>query len=105
LAGFAGRADSGQGSHRTSFSLTHQRCWARLNEAARTSNAADLGRSRSRPQGLGGLFSLGEAYDRARTLELRARGGDVTAVDRDCEEIERSVSMLMTELKELRDRL
>jgi hypothetical protein len=44
-------------------------------------------------------------YDHARDLELRARGGDVTAAERACKEIERSLSTLMAELKELRDRL
>ena len=104
LAGFAGRADLVKEVIDV-FLADAPAMLTRLNEAARTSNAADLAAAAHALKGSAGLFSLGEAYDRARTLELRARGGDITAVDRDCEEIERSVSRLMTELKELRDRL
>ena len=41
----------------------------------------------------------------ARALELRARGGDISAADRACHDIGRSVSRLMTELRSLRDTL
>jgi hypothetical protein len=55
--------------------------------------------------GSAGLFSQAEAYDDARALELRARGGDISAVERACQGIERSVSRLMAELESLRDTL
>ena len=77
----------------------------RLNEAARASNAAELAAAAHAIKGSAGLFSQGEAYDDARALELRARGGDISAADRACQDIERSVSRLMTELESIRDTL
>ena len=77
----------------------------RLNEAERASNAADLAAAAHAIKGSAGLFSQGEVCDHARDLELRARGGDVTAAGRACEDIEQSMSSLMTELRSLRDTL
>jgi len=77
----------------------------RLKEAARASNPADLAAAAHAIKGSAGLFSQGEAYNAARALELRARGGDISAADRACQDIERSVSRLMMELKNIRDTL
>ena len=77
----------------------------RLNDAARSSNAAELAAAAHSIKGSAGLFSQGEAYTRASALELRARGGDVTAADRACQELEQSVRSLMTELRTVRDTL
>jgi HPt (histidine-containing phosphotransfer) domain-containing protein len=77
----------------------------RLNEAARAANAADLAAAAHAIKGSAGLFSQGEAYANARALELRARGGDISAADRACQDIQRSVSSLMTELEGIRDTL
>ena len=77
----------------------------RLKQAERAANAADLAAAAHAIKGSAGLFSLGEAYDDARTLELRARGGDISAADRACQDIERSVSRLMAELQSIRDTL
>jgi PAS domain S-box-containing protein len=104
LAGFGGRADLVKEVIDV-FLVDAPAMLIRLNEAARASNAADLAAAAHAIKGSAGLFSQGEVYDHARDLELRARGGDVTAAERACEEIERSLSTLMAELKELRDRL
>jgi HPt (histidine-containing phosphotransfer) domain-containing protein len=77
----------------------------RLNEAARASSAADLAAAAHAIKGSAGLFSQGDAYEHARALELRARGGDLADADRQCEEIGHSMSNLMTELRSLRDTL
>jgi PAS domain S-box-containing protein len=78
---------------------------ARLNEAARSSNAADLAAAAHAIKGSVGLFSQGQAYDDVRALELRARDADVSSADRACQDVQRSVSTLMTELERIRDTL
>jgi HPt (histidine-containing phosphotransfer) domain-containing protein len=78
---------------------------ARLNDAAQASNGAELAAAAHAIKGSAGLFSLGEAYHDARALELRVRGADLSAADRACQDIERSVSRLMTELESIRDTL
>ena len=78
---------------------------ARLNEAARAAHAADLAAAAHAIKGSAGLFAQGAAYEDARALELRARGGDISATDRACQDIERSVSTLMAELERIRDTL
>jgi HPt (histidine-containing phosphotransfer) domain-containing protein len=78
---------------------------ARLAEAARVANAAELAVAAHAIKGSAGLFSQGEAYADARALELRARAGDLSAADRACQDIERSLSRLMTELERIRDTL
>jgi len=77
----------------------------RLHEAARASNAAELAAAAHAIKGSAGLFARGEAYDDARALELRARAGDISAADRGCQDVERSVARLMTELERVRDTL
>ena len=78
---------------------------ARLNEAAQASNVAELAAAAHAIKGSAGLFSQGEAYHDARALELRVRGADLSAADRACHDIERSMSRLMTELESIRDTL
>jgi PAS domain S-box-containing protein len=75
---------------------------ARLGEAAQTSSAADVAAAAHAIKGSAGLFSQGEAYADARTLELRAREGDLSGADDACQAIERSLSSLMQELESLR---
>ena len=77
----------------------------RLNEAARASNAVEVAAAAHAIKGSAGLFSQGQAYEHARALEQRASGGDVTAADRACEELARSMASLMTELRGLREAL
>ena len=102
-----GLADEAISSDRSStcFSPTRQSCSPASTQAARASNAADLAAAAHAIKGSAGLFSQGEAYDDARALELRARGGDISAADRACQDIERSVSRLMVELESIRDTL
>ena len=104
LAGFGGRGDLVKKVIDV-FLIDAPVMLARLNQAARTSNAADLAAAAHAIKGSAGLFSQGEAYDAARALELRARGGDISAADRACQDIERSVSRLMTDLETIRDTL
>ena len=104
LAGFGGRGDLVKQVIDV-FLTDAPVMLARLNEAARAANAADLAAAAHAIKGSAGLFAKGEAYDDARALELRARGGDVSAADRACQDIERSVSRLMTELAGIRDTL
>ena len=104
LAGFGGRGDLVKKVIDV-FLIDAPIMLSRLNQAAGTSNAADLAAAAHAIKGSAGLFSQGEAYDAARALELRARGGDISAADRACQDIERSVSRLMTDLETIRDTL
>ena len=104
LAGFAGRRDLVKEVIDV-FLTDAPVMLTRLKAAARASNAADLVGAAHALKGSVGLFSQGEAYAEARALELRARGGDLTSADRASQDIERSVSALMTELAEIRDAL
>ena len=98
LAGFGGRGDLVKEVIDV-FLTDAPVMLTRLNEAARASNAVELAAAAHAIKGSAGLFSQGQAYDDARALELRARGGDISAADRACQDIERSVSRLMTELE------
>ena len=104
LAGFAGRSDLAKEVIDV-FLADAPAMLTRLNEAARASSAADLAAAAHAIKGSAGLFSQGDAYEHARALELRARGGDMADADRQCEEIGHSMSNLMTELRSLRDTL
>jgi HPt (histidine-containing phosphotransfer) domain-containing protein len=104
LAGFGGRTDLVKEVIDV-FLADAPAMLARLDEAARSSNAAELAAAAHAIKGSAGLFSQGEAYAQARTLELRARQGDSAGADRACDAIERSLSSLMTELRAIRDGL
>jgi two-component system sensor histidine kinase/response regulator len=104
LAGFGGRGDLVKQVIDV-FLTDAPAMLTRLNKAARASDAAELAAAAHAIKGSAGLFSQGEAYVDARALELRARGGDMAAADRACQDVERSVSRLMTELESIRDSL
>ena len=104
LAAFAGRRDLVKDVIEV-FLTDAPVMLTRLEEAARAANAANLVAAAHALKGSVGLFSQGEAYADARTLELRARDGDLTSADRICQNIERSVSELMRELASIRDTL
>ena len=104
LAGFGGRGDLAR-SVIDVFLTDAPAMLTRLNQAARASNAADLAAAAHAIKGSAGLFSQGAAYHDAGALELRARGGDISAADRACQDIERSLSSLMAELERIRDTL
>ena len=77
----------------------------RLDEAARASDVTEVAAAAHAIKASAGLFSQGEAYTQARSLEQRARNGDSEGADRACEAIERSISGLMQELRHIRDQL
>jgi len=104
LAGFGGRGDLVKQVIDV-FLTDAPVMLGRLNEAARTANAVEVAAAAHAIGGAAGLFSQGEAYADARTLEHRARGGDISVAHRACQDIERSVSRLMTELEGIRDTL
>ena len=104
LAGFGGRGDLAKAVIDV-FLTDAPAMLTRLNQAARASNAADLAAAAHAIKGSAGLFSQGAAYHDAGALELRARGGDIAAADRACQDIERSLSSLMAELESIRETL
>src|SRR5262245_18083638 len=73
----------------------------RLKNAARAGDVTELGAAAHAIKGSAGLFSQGDAYEKARALEQRARGGDGSDAHRAADEIEASVSQLMNELRSL----
>ena len=77
----------------------------RLEHAARGSSASEVAAAAHAIKGSAGLFSPGEAYSRARALELRARGGEMSGSNEAAAEIAGAVSRLMTELRDLRGKL
>jgi two-component system, sensor histidine kinase and response regulator len=77
----------------------------RLRHAGAGADASELAAAAHAIKGSAGLFSQGEAYERARTLETRARSGDASNAVAACEELEASVSRLLSELRGIRDRL
>jgi len=78
---------------------------SRLETAARGSNASEVAAAAHAIKGSAGLFSQGDAFSSARTLELRARAGELTGCDEAVAEIAGAVSRLMTELGDLRGKL
>ncbi|HZI78729.1 MAG TPA: response regulator, partial [Vicinamibacterales bacterium] len=104
LAGFGGRGDLVKQVIDV-FLTDAPVMLGRLNEAVRASNAVEVAAAAHAIGGSAGLFSQGEVYADARTLEQRARSGDISVASRACQDIERSVSRLMTELEGIRDTL
>jgi PAS domain S-box-containing protein len=77
----------------------------RLRNAASGTDIAELAAAAHAIKGSAGLFSQGEAYERARALEMRARAGDGSEASAACDEIEASVSRLLAELCSVRAKL
>jgi CheY-like chemotaxis protein len=77
----------------------------RLRNAVDAADVAELAAAAHALKSSTGLFSQGEAYERARALEMRARSGDGSDAIAACEEIEASVSRLLAELRSIRDKL
>ena len=77
----------------------------RLEHAAGSGNGVELAAAAHAIKGSAGLFSQGDAYTSARTLELRARGGDIADGARAADEVANAVAKLMNELRELRAKL
>jgi CheY-like chemotaxis protein/HPt (histidine-containing phosphotransfer) domain-containing protein len=104
LAGFGGRVDLARKVIDV-FLTDAPTMLARLEDAVRTSNAANVVAAAHAVKGSAGLFSQGEAYTHARALELRAREGDLSSADDACDAIRQSMSSLMRELESIRDAL
>jgi PAS domain S-box-containing protein len=77
----------------------------RLRHAGAGANASELAAAAHAIKGSAGLFSQGEAYARARALEIRARSGDASNAAAACDEIDASLSRLVSELRTLRNTL
>jgi CheY-like chemotaxis protein/HPt (histidine-containing phosphotransfer) domain-containing protein len=73
--------------------------------AAATRRAESVAAAAHSLKGSVGLFSMTGAYEIARALEHAARGGDLTALDAHCEELERAVRSVREELEALREKL
>ena len=101
LAGFGGRADLVTEVIDV-FVDDAPAMLERLKNAAHASDVAELGAAAHAIKGSVGLFSQGDTYQRAKALELRARSGDGSAADTAFEEIDASVSRLITELRQVR---
>jgi two-component system sensor histidine kinase/response regulator len=101
LANFGGRSDL-VGRVIDVFLTDAPVMLARLAEATRTANAADVAAAAHAIKGSAGLFSQGQAFSAARTLELRARDSDLSGAAEGYQAIERSMSSLMQELESLR---
>ena len=77
----------------------------RLRNAAQTGTATELAAAAHALKGSAGLFSQGEAYERAQALEIQARSGDGSNAIAAFEAIEASVSRLLAELRTVRESL
>jgi PAS domain S-box-containing protein len=77
----------------------------RLRNAALAGDVKELAAAAHGLKGSAGLFSQGEAYERVRALEMRARAGDGSGAIAASEALEASVSRLLAELRAVRDRL
>ena len=78
---------------------------ARLRRAGAGTDASELAAAAHAIKGSAGLFSQGEAYEHARALETRARSGDASNAVAACDELDASVSRLVSELRAVRDTL
>jgi CheY-like chemotaxis protein/HPt (histidine-containing phosphotransfer) domain-containing protein len=104
LAGFGGRSDI-VSQVIDVFVTDAPAMLTRLRNAAAGADVAELAAAAHAIKGSAGLFSQGEAYERARALEMRARSGDGNDAVAASAEIEASVSRLSAELRGIRDTL
>ncbi|MBF8301155.1 MAG: barA 2, partial [Acidobacteria bacterium] len=74
----------------------------RLRTAARAGDADEVAAAAHAIKGAAGLFSQGEACERARRLEQIAHAGDLPSIDAACADLEQAVSALIEELRDLR---
>jgi two-component system, sensor histidine kinase and response regulator len=104
VAGFGGRSDL-VAEVIDVFLVDAPVMLTRLRNAVDAADVAELAAAAHALKSSTGLFSQGEAYERARALEMRARSGDGSDAIAACEEIEASVSRLLAELRSIRDKL
>jgi CheY-like chemotaxis protein len=101
LSGFGGRSDLAAEVIDV-FLADAPAILTRLRHAAAAADASELAAAAHAIKGSAGFFSQGEAYERARALEMRARSGDASNATAACEEIDASISRLVTELRGIR---
>jgi HPt (histidine-containing phosphotransfer) domain-containing protein len=104
IAGFGGRADL-LAEVIDVFITDAPMMLTRLRNAARAGDMTETAAAAHGLKGSAGLFARGEAFDRAGALEARARSGDGTDAIAASDEIERSVSRLLSELRHVRESL
>jgi HPt (histidine-containing phosphotransfer) domain-containing protein len=104
LAGFGGRSDLVRQVIDV-FIDDAPAMLTQLKEAARAGEAAKIATAAHAVKGSVGLFSQGDAYQRARALEQRARSGDGSDALTAAAEIEAGVNRLTTELRGVREKL
>jgi CheY-like chemotaxis protein len=104
LAGFGGRADLVKQVIDVFVDDTPAML-TQLKTSVRDGDVAKIGAAAHAIKGSVGLFAQGDAYQQARALEVRARAGDRTDAARASEDIEESVTRLVTELRSLREKL
>ena len=96
LTGFGGRADLVTDVIDV-FLTDAPAMLTRMRRAADIGDIGELAAAAHALKGSAGLFTQGEAYERARALELRARSGDGSHAITACEEIDASVSIRRSE--------
>jgi two-component system, sensor histidine kinase and response regulator len=101
LSGFGGRSDLASEVIDV-FLADAPAMLTRLRHAAAAADASELAAAAHAIKGSAGFFSQGEAYERARALEMRARSGDASNAAAACDEIDASISRLVTELRGIR---
>ena len=104
LAGFGGRSDL-VAEVIDVFLADALVMLTRLRKAVAGTDVSEVAAAAHAIKGSAGLFSQGEAYERARALEIRARSGDASDAAAACEEIEASIARLSSELRRVRDSL
>ena len=98
LSGFGGRSDL-VAEVINVFLANAPVMLTRLRHAGAGSDAGELAAAAHAIKGSAGLFSQGEAYEHARALEKRARSGDASNAAAACDEIDASLSRLVSELR------
>jgi len=104
LAGFGGRSDLVTEVIDV-FVADAPMMLTRLRDAAHAGDMKAIAAAAHSLKGSAGLFSQGEAYERAGALEMRARSGDGSDAIAAYEAIEASVSRLLSELRSVREKL
>jgi two-component system, sensor histidine kinase and response regulator len=104
LASFGGRADLVSGVVDVFFEDAPAML-RRLDTAVAARDATEVASAAHAIKGAVGLFSQGEAYETARTLEHRGRGGDLGDVGAAYDAVKTSVTQLIAELRALRETL
>ncbi len=104
LSGFGGRSDL-VAEVIDVFLADAPAMLTRLRHAVAGADVSEMAAAAHAIKGSAGLFSQGQAYERARALETRARSGDTSNAVAAGGEIEASVTQLVSELRTIRQAL